>query len=193
MLLLPILVFGRCDIYGSRTRDWKCKGSNYERCSGRVDSGIIGGEHWRGWIPQLWAQGEWFLLKSVGGHHLPCFTQSAQGWPIWPKPGDPISDPILDPDSCWRECPHHSTLRNRIQNWISKSDPKLDPSISVLGGKSDAKLDSQIGHAFLCIIGRTSGHPIGPGFGFCLGFNPRQDTVRMLARLFSTACKIYCA
>ena len=42
LLLLPKLVFGWCDIYGFRTRDWKCKGSNYDRCFGRVDSGTIG-------------------------------------------------------------------------------------------------------------------------------------------------------
>ena len=52
---------------------------------------------------------------------------------------------ILDPDGCWRFCLHHSTLRNRIQIWISKSDPELDPSISVLGRK----------------IGRQIGHPMG--------------------------------
>ena len=132
------------------------------------------GKYWLralAWVdPQLWGHGEWFLLRSVGGQQLPCFAQSAQGWPIRPKPSDPISDPILDPDSVWRFRPHHSTLRNRIPNWISESDPKLDPSISVLGRKIGRQIGHQVGHTLLCIIGRTSGHPIGLGFGLCLWF-----------------------
>ena len=53
-----------------------------------------------------------------------------------PKPRDPISDPILDPDGFGRCCPHHSILRNRIQKSIPKSDLKLDPSISSFGSQN---------------------------------------------------------
>ena len=120
-------------------------------------------KHGPGWVPQFGVLGDWLLIWSVVNQHLPCFAHAAQGCPIEPKPSDPISDPILDPDSFPRFYPHHSTPRNRIQNWISKSDPKLDPSIRLWDAKSDAKLDTQWGLLGLCIVGCTTGHPAGPG------------------------------
>ena len=72
--------------------------------------------HASGWIPQFGVQGEWLLIRFVVDQHLPCFDHAARGRRTGSKVHDPISDPILDPDSFGWFCP--SSFQN--------SDPNLD-------------------------------------------------------------------
>ena len=124
---------------------------------------IPGSRNTSGWVPQVGVQGAWLLIWYVVDQQLPCFAHAARRRQFRPKPSDPISDTTLDPDSCWRFCLHNSTLRNRIQNWISKSDPKLDPSSSVLGRKFGRQIGHPMGHFGPVHSWVHNRHPAGPG------------------------------